>query len=119
MAGTRRVHFVGIGGAGMSAIARVLLAEGVAVSGSDIEDSRILDELRALGATIAIGHRPENVGDATEVVLSTAIAPENVEAACARDRGIPVRHRSEALADLLNARTGIAVAGAHGKTTIT
>ena len=115
----KRIHFVGIGGAGMSAIARVLLAEGEQVSGSDLQDSAVTDDLRRAGATVYIGHRPEQVRGADEVVVSTAIAPDNPEVVEARRLGIPVRHRSEALADLLNARQGVAVAGAHGKTTIT
>ncbi len=115
----KRIHFVGIGGAGMSAIARVLLSEGKRVSGSDVEGSAVIDELRQLGAEVHIGHRANQVLGADEVVLSTAIDPENPEAVEARRLGIPVRHRSEALADLMNAKTGVAVAGAHGKTTIT
>src|SRR5690606_11216465 len=115
----KHVHFVGIGGAGMSAIARVLLAEGVRVTGSDLQESAVIDDLRRAGATVFIGHRPEYVEGADEVVLSTAIPPDNPEAVAAKRLGIPVRHRSEALADLLNARQGVAVAGAHGKTTVT
>ena len=103
----------------MSAIARVLLAEGVRVTGSDLQESAVIDELRRAGATVFIGHRPEYVEGADEVVLSTAIPPDNPEAVAAKRLGIPVRHRSEALADLLNARQGVAVAGAHGKTTVT
>jgi len=115
----KRVHFVGIGGAGMSAIARVLLEHGVRVSGSDIEQSATTRELRALGAVVHIGHSPDHVAGADVVVLSTAIAPDNPEALKAMELGIPVKHRSEMLAELMNLRRGIAIAGAHGKTTIT
>ncbi len=103
----------------MSAIARVLLAHGRRITGSDLEESATTRELRALGATVHIGHSAEHVIGADVVVLSTAIAPDNPEAMKARELGIPVRHRSEMLAELLNLRQGIAIAGAHGKTTIT
>lgn len=119
MAQAETVHFVGIGGAGMSAIAKVLLAHGRRITGSDLEESETTRELRALGATVHIGHSPDHVIGADVVVLSTAIAPDNPEAVKARQLGIPVRHRSEMLAELLNLRRGIAIAGAHGKTTIT
>ena len=103
----------------MSAIARVLLAHGRRVTGSDLEESATTRELRELGATVYIGHSADHVIGADVVVLSTAIPPDNPEAAKARELGIPVRHRSEMLAELLNLRRGVAVAGAHGKTTIT
>lgn len=115
----KRIHFVGIGGAGMSAIARVLLSEGKQVSGSDLQESTIIDELRRHGAQVWIGHSPQHVIGADEVILSTAITDDNPEALEAKRRGIPVRHRSEALADLLNQKKGVAIAGAHGKTTVT
>lgn len=103
----------------MSAIARVLLAHGRRITGSDLEESATTRELRALGATVHIGHSADHVIGADVVVLSTAIAPDNPEALKARELGIPIRHRSEMLAELLNLRRGIAIAGAHGKTTIT
>lgn len=115
----KKLHFVGIGGAGMSALAKVLLSQGAAVSGSDIKDSPVLDELRALGAEVHVGHAAEHVGEVDELVISSAIVDDNPEVAAARERGIPVRHRSELLAELVNAGEGITVAGAHGKTTVT
>lgn len=114
-----RVHFVGIGGVGMSAIARVLLESGTAVSGSDLSESESTRELRRLGAEVTIGHLPSNVNGAAEIVLSSAIATDNPEVLAARKQGIPVRHRSELLARLIDANDGIAIAGAHGKTTVT
>ncbi|MDI3280217.1 MAG: Mur ligase domain-containing protein, partial [Bacillota bacterium] len=114
-----RVHMVGIGGAGMSSIAKVLLEMGVRVSGSDLRESEVVRRLRELGAEISVGHRPENVQGADLVVVSTAITPENPEVVAARAAGLPVWHRSEMLARLFNERYGIAVSGAHGKTTIT
>lgn len=110
---------MGIGGVGMSAIARVLLTRGVEVSGSDLVESPVISELRRLGARVAIGHDAQHIGDATEVILSSAISATNPEVVAARHRGIAVRHRAEVLAEILNAAQGIAVAGAHGKTTVT
>lgn len=115
----REVHLIGIGGAGMSGIARVLLARGAAVSGSDAKDSRTVAALRALGADVAIGHRPGNLGAARTVVVSTAIRDDNPELREARRRGLPVLARAQALATLMTGRTGVAVAGTHGKTTTT
>ncbi len=114
-----RVHLVGIGGAGMSGIARVLLARGSAVSGSDAKDSRTLAALRALGATIYVGHDPAHVLDADTVVVSSAIKESNAELAAARATGKVVLRRAEALAALMAGRKGVAVAGTHGKTTTT
>ncbi len=113
------VHVIGIGGAGMSALARLLLARGVRVSGSDAKDSRRLDALRALGAKCDVGHDPANVADVGAVVVSTAIADSNVELTTARQRGIPVLHRSVALALTTVGKDVLAVAGTHGKTTTT
>ncbi len=113
------VHILGIGGAGMSALARLLLARGVRVTGSDAKDSRRLDALRALGAECAVGHNPDNVGDVGAVVVSTAIGENNVELRAARERGIPVLHRSVALAMTMAGKDVLAVAGTHGKTTTT
>jgi UDP-N-acetylmuramate--alanine ligase len=114
-----RVHFAGIGGAGMSGIARIMLARGVAVSGSDSARSPQLDELAALGADVHVGHAAANLGDARTLVVSTAIRPDNPELAEARRRGIRVLHRAAALASVMAGRQGIAVAGTHGKTTTT
>ena len=114
-----RVHFVGIGGAGMSGIARVLLARGTTVSGSDAKDSRTTTALRALGATVHLGHDASHVDDADTVVVSTAIRQDNPELVAARDRGLRVLLRAEALAALMSGRRGVAVAGTHGKTTTT
>lgn len=118
-----RVHLVGIGGAGMSGIARILLARGVQVSGSDAKDSRTVLALRAQGARIAVGHDAANldqlVGGATEVVVSTAIKDSNPEYAAARERGITVLRRAEALAALMEDHRVVCVAGTHGKTSTT
>ncbi|WP_264081665.1 UDP-N-acetylmuramate--L-alanine ligase [Gandjariella thermophila] len=118
-----RVHLVGIGGAGMSGIARILLARGDAVSGSDAKDSRTVLALRAQGARIAVGHDAANLdlldGGPTAVVVSSAIRAANPELAEARRRGIPVLHRSEALAGLMVGHRVACVAGTHGKTSTT
>ncbi|AXA36122.1 MAG: UDP-N-acetylmuramate--L-alanine ligase [Candidatus Sumerlaea sp.] len=111
------IHFVGIGGIGMSGIAHLLLEAGEAVSGSDVKESQQTRELAAKGARIYIGHAAENVHGAREVVVSSAIRPTNPEIIEARRLGIPIRHRSEKLAELLDARRGITIAGTHGKTT--
>lgn len=115
----KRIHFVGIGGVGMSAIAQVFLARGHQISGSDVNDAPVLAELRRLGAVIRIGHDPANVHGVDEIVISSAIAPDNPEWVEATRLEIRVRHRSELLAELINEYQGIAVAGTHGKTTIT
>ena len=114
-----RVHLVGIGGAGMSGIARVLLARGQQVSGSDAKDSRTTAALRALGATVHLGHAAGHVDGADTVVVSTAIRQDNPELVAARERGLRVLLRAEALAALMAGRRGVAVAGTHGKTTTT
>jgi UDP-N-acetylmuramate--alanine ligase len=114
------VHFTGIGGAGMSGIARVLLGAGVQVSGSDARASQALDELAALGAAVHVGHAAGNLGRlgaADTLVVSTAIRPGNPEVAEARRRGLRIMHRAAALASIMLGRRGIAVAGTHGKTT--
>ncbi|MBI4728798.1 MAG: UDP-N-acetylmuramate--L-alanine ligase [Acidobacteria bacterium] len=115
----RSVHLVGIGGAGMSALARVLLARGADVSGSDIKDSRALEALRALGARVHVGHRATNLDGADCLVVSSAIRRDNPEMRAAREQGVPVLHRAQVLALLMRERRGIAVAGTHGKTTTT
>lgn len=114
-----RVHLIGIGGTGMSSLARYLLELGKTVTGSDLSASDTVQELERLGATIYIGHGAEHVNGAQLVVTSTAIAEDNPELAQAHANGIPVAHRSEMWAHILNSGRGIAVAGAHGKTTIT
>jgi len=113
------VHFVGIGGAGMSGIARILLARGVRVSGSDARDSHTLAALRVLGATVHVGHRAEQIAGADTVVVSSAVRPDNPEVVEARRRGLPVLPRAAALAAVMAGRRGVAVAGTHGKTTTT
>jgi UDP-N-acetylmuramate--alanine ligase len=114
-----RAHLVGIGGAGMSGIARILLARGRSVSGSDAKQSRAVDALRMQGARIAVGHAAENLEDPTAVVVSTAIKESNPELAEARRRGITVLHRSAALAELMSGYRVACVAGTHGKTSTT
>jgi UDP-N-acetylmuramate--alanine ligase len=114
----QRVHVVGVGGAGMSAIATVLAAMGHHVTGSDLKDSAGLTRLRAAGVTVEVGHRAENVpADATAVTISTAIPPTNAEVAEAERRGIPVLRRADTLSAIAATRRTVAVAGTHGKTT--
>ncbi|TAM77549.1 UDP-N-acetylmuramate--L-alanine ligase [bacterium] len=113
------VHFVGIGGIGMSALARVLIAQGVAVSGSDLNASPRLRQLRELGARVAVGHRAENIEGVRRVVVSSAIPVENPEVRAARERGIPIVTRGVLLAEVMEGRCGIAISGTHGKTTTT
>jgi len=115
----QRVHFVGIGGAGMSGIAEVLVNQGFAVSGSDLVESRTTRHLRQLGATIHLGHAAEHIQGADVLVVSTAVAASNPEVQAARVARIPVVPRAEMLAELMRFRRGIAVAGTHGKTTTT
>ncbi|MDO5629373.1 MAG: UDP-N-acetylmuramate--L-alanine ligase [Mobilicoccus sp.] len=114
-----RVHVLAVGGAGMSAVARLLLDEGVPVSGSDQADSPLLEALRAQGAQVHVGHDAAHVRDVDTVVVSSAIPETNVELAAARAAGLRVLHRSQALASLMSTRTRVAVAGANGKTTTT
>ncbi|MEP6853432.1 MAG: UDP-N-acetylmuramate--L-alanine ligase [bacterium] len=114
-----RVHLVGIGGAGMSGIARILLARGLEVSGSDARDSAALRALQAMGATVFVGHAAGQVGAADTVVVSSAIRETNPELAQALSRGLRVLPRAAALAALMAGRHGVAVAGTHGKTTTT
>jgi UDP-N-acetylmuramate--alanine ligase len=114
-----RVHFVGIGGAGLSGIARIMLARGITVSGSDAKESRTIEALRALGATCHIGHDATNVGDADTVVVSTAVRENNPEVVAAVERGLRMLPRSAALEAVMQGRTVVAVAGTHGKTTTT
>jgi UDP-N-acetylmuramate--alanine ligase len=119
MGESERVHFIGIGGAGMSAIAVVLLAKGVQVSGSDLKESRNTRRLRDLGARIFIGHRPENIEGAELLVVSSAIPDRNRELHRARELGLEVLPRAAMLSRLMKEGRGIAVAGTHGKTTTT
>jgi UDP-N-acetylmuramate--alanine ligase len=114
-----KVHFIAIGGAGMSGVARIMLKRGIVVSGSDAADSELLGQLSALGAKVFVGHAAEHLGDADTVVVSTAIRETNPELAAARERGLRVLHRAAALASLMAGRTAVAVAGTHGKTTTT
>jgi UDP-N-acetylmuramate--alanine ligase len=114
-----RVHFVGIGGAGLSAIARIMLARGIEVSGSDGADTPTLAALRTLGATTYVGHDAAQIGDADTVVVSTAIREDNPEVVEARRRGLRLLPRSAALQSVMRDRHVVAVAGTHGKTTTT
>ena len=117
-----RVHFAGIGGAGMSGIARIMLARGIAVSGSDARDSALLGELRELGASVHVGHAAAHLGrlgPGDTLVVSSAIRADNPELAEATRRGMRVVHRAAALASVMAGRRVIAVAGTHGKTTTT
>jgi UDP-N-acetylmuramate--alanine ligase len=113
------IHFVGIGGIGMSGIAEVLLNHGYQVQGSDLKASKITERLEGLGARIFIGQKAENLEAAEVVVISSAIKPGNPELDAARARGLPVVRRAEMLAELMRLRSNIAVAGTHGKTTTT
>ncbi|WP_282151611.1 UDP-N-acetylmuramate--L-alanine ligase [Ruegeria atlantica] len=113
------IHFVGIGGIGMSGIAEVLLNLGYRVQGSDLKASKITDRLASLGAEIFVGHRAENLENAAVVVVSTAIKPGNPELDGARAQGLPVVRRADMLAELMRLKSNIAIAGTHGKTTTT
>jgi UDP-N-acetylmuramate--alanine ligase len=114
---SEQVHFIGIGGYGMSAIARVMLDMGFRVTGSDVASQDLTDKLSAHGAKVYIGHEAQNVTGADLVVYSTALSKDNVEMMEAEKLQIPILHRSQMLARLMNERSGVAVAGAHGKTT--
>lgn len=113
------IHFVGIGGIGMSGIAEVLLSHGYTVQGSDLKGSKITDRLQTKGAKVFIGQKAENLEGAAVVVISTAIKPGNLELDAARAQGLPVVRRAEMLAELMRLKSNIAVAGTHGKTTTT
>lgn len=114
---SKKMHFIGIGGIGMSGIAEILINLGYEVSGSDLAESEQTRRLRSLGAKVYIGHYPSNIGDYHVVVTSSAINPANPELIEARKRKIPIIHRSEMLAELVRLKHGIGVAGTHGKTT--
>ena len=115
--GSRQVHFVGIGGIGMSGLAQILLKQGKQVSGSDLHSSPLTDKLSQAGARVAIGHNAENVKGADLVVVSDAIPAENSEVVWAKQQGIPVISRSQLLGEMMQGYRGIAVTGTHGKTT--
>lgn len=115
----KHIHFVGIGGSGMSGIAEVLLNLGYKISGSDLHANAATERLAALGAQVTIGHAPENLGGADAVVISTAVKGDNPEVIAARAKRIPVVPRALMLAELMRLKQGIAVAGTHGKTTTT
>lgn len=119
LASLGRVHFIGIGGVGMSAVARIMAARGVPVSGSDAKDLPVMSELAAAGARIAVGYAAANLGDAQTVVAGSAIRPDNPELVAAREAGLPVLHRSEALAATMAGNRVVTVAGTHGKSTTT
>ncbi len=114
-----RLHIIGIGGAGMSAIAIVLMERGYRVSGSDQTDSAVTQRLRDQGAQVFIGHRAENVGEVAMVIASSAVREDNLEIAAARSRGIPISKRAQFLGWLMQGSLGVAIAGTHGKTTTT
>jgi UDP-N-acetylmuramate--alanine ligase len=115
----RKLHFVGIGGAGMSALAEVLSAWGFLISGSDARDGEALDRLRALGMRIEVGHRAANLGEADALVYSSAVPSDNPEMAEAKKRGLPVVRRAEMLGETMDGKYALAVSGTHGKTTTT
>jgi UDP-N-acetylmuramate--alanine ligase len=119
LASDKRIHFVGIGGAGMSALAEVLLARGREVSGCDAKPGPVLDRLAGLGARVHVGHSPDHLDGAEAIVVSSAIARENPEVAAARARGLAVVRRAELLAEIMAEGKGIAIAGTHGKSTTT
>ena len=116
---TSRVHMIGIGGIGMSALAQVLLAREFDVSGSDAQASEMTAKLESLGARVSIGHRAEHVEGSARVIVSDAIQEDNPEVVRARELGLPMQRRSELLAELMAGSRGLAVSGTHGKTTVT
>ncbi len=115
----RRIHLVGIGGSGMSGIAEVLLNQGYQITGSDIRGSEVTERLEKLGAGISLGHKAENVDSADVLVISTAVKSDNPEVMFAAEHKIPTIPRAQMLAELMRLKTGIAIAGSHGKTTTT
>ena len=116
---TQHIHLVGIGGAGMSGIAEVLLTMGYTVTGSDLQASETTKRLEELGGKIFIGHQASNVGEAQVVVISSAVSRDNPEVMEAKSKQVPVIPRAEMLAELMRLKFGVAIAGAHGKTTTT
>lgn len=119
LASLGRVHFIGVGGVGMSAVARIMVARGVPVSGSDAKDLPVMRDLAVKGARVAVGYAAGNLGDAQTVVAGSAIRADNPELAAARQAGLPVLHRSEALAATMGEDTVVTIAGTHGKSTTT
>lgn len=117
LSGIHNIHFIGIGGAGMSALAHVLCERGFHVTGSDKNAGGVCDKLKALGAVVYQGHAAQQVQGADAVVISSAIHPDNCELVAAKKQSIRIMHRSDVLAELINHADGVAVAGAHGKTT--
>ncbi len=115
----KQIHFIGLGGAGMSGIARIMLARGISVSGSDAKDSTVLSGLKTLGAQVFIGHQASNLGAADVLVVSSAIDQSNPEVAAAKTKGLTILSRAQALALLMSESKSVAVAGTHGKTTTT
>ena len=115
----KHLHFIGIGGSGMSGIAEVLLNLGYTVSGSDIADSAVVKRLRTLGANVLIGHAAGNIANAGVIVTSSAVKADNPEVIAAKAARIPVVPRAMMLAELMRFKLGIAIAGTHGKTTTT
>ena len=115
----KNIHFVGIGGSGMSGIAEVLVNLGFGVSGSDLADNATTRRLAGLGVRVVTGHASENVGNADAVVVSTAVTADNPEVVAARERHVPIVPRAQMLAELMRLKQGIAIAGTHGKTTTT
>jgi len=115
----RHIHFVGIGGSGMSGIAEVLLNLGYQVSGSDLAENAVTRRLAQLGARISAAHAAANINGADAVVVSTAVGGENAEVMAARARRVPVVPRALMLAELMRLKQGVAIAGTHGKTTTT
>ena len=116
---TEHAHFIGIGGTGLSAIARLLHESGYVVTGSDMQGSYYVDDLRELGVTVNIGHKAEQIGEADFIVRSSAIPDKNVEVVAARAKNIPVYKRSDFLGSLMEDKIGVAIAGTHGKTSTT
>ncbi|MDK2835883.1 MAG: UDP-N-acetylmuramate--alanine ligase [Thermosediminibacterales bacterium] len=115
----KRIHFIGIGGTGMSGIAKILLEMGYRVSGSDLKKTEITDRLEEMGAEVFKGHRALNIGDSDLVIVSSAIPPDNPELLEAIRRNIPIMHRADMLGKIMSLKKGIAITGAHGKTTTT
>ena len=115
----KRIHFVGIGGSGMSGIAEVLANQGFDVSGSDLAENAATRRLAGLGVRVMLGHAPDNVATADAVVVSTAVKDDNPEVVAARERRVPVVPRAQMLAELMRIKQGVAIAGTHGKTTTT
>src|SRR5438105_10441520 len=115
----QHIHFVGLGGAGLSGIAELLVTLGYHVTGSDLHESESVRRIRALGGAVFIGHAASNIGNAQVVVVSSAVPPTNPEVVAAKAKVIPVIPRAEMLAELMRLKFGVAIAGAHGKTTTT